>query len=259
MPWSRVQLVQEEVSADVTLRLEEGTGIVVRNENSQLRDLTDSTVLSLDNLSDLPAILERVALFNYFLNRPSNWPEEFEVSIEMHRIEGDYPFRMPRADSGNMIHGNSAGIPSSVDKTYGFTISNDSDLDLFPYLFYFDPLHYSIHTWYSPADKRVPAPLRAGDTVTIGMGSDNGFQFALQRDIDKRREFGFLKLLVATTYLDLGSLDLGHFNCGQPTMSPGGLWETHLAGARGARRQVPRTPIRFWAEKNVSLMVFDNE
>ncbi|KAI9572460.1 hypothetical protein HD554DRAFT_1543784 [Boletus coccyginus] len=51
---------------------------------------------------------------------------------------------------------------------YGFTLENYSEVDLFPYLFYFDPSDYSIQAWYIPPRPTVFAPLkrRKSDTGT---------------------------------------------------------------------------------------------
>jgi hypothetical protein len=134
----------------------------------------------------------------------------------MHRLLGEYPFCGP---DGNMIKDGEVQFTLKDGAKYGFTIRNTSNVDLFPYLFYFDLETYTIkvstivhvwprvlilvrQSWYSPAGARVEPPLRNGGMVTIGMGSERAFDFTLSPG--ELSSCGFLKLFVTSDYIDLG-------------------------------------------------------
>jgi hypothetical protein len=64
-----------------------------------------------------------------------------KFALEMHRLHGDYPHRTP---SENIVKNGEVQVASNAHAKYGFTIRNTSSVNLFPYLFYFDPDEYTI-------------------------------------------------------------------------------------------------------------------
>jgi hypothetical protein len=86
----------------------------------------------------LPVILDAIAHFNYFLKCQGDAPIP-NVTLEMHAVTGQFPNQEPSAD---IFRNKEADVKTAG--RYGFTICNGSHLDLFPYLFYFDPYDYSI-------------------------------------------------------------------------------------------------------------------
>ncbi|KAJ7772870.1 caspase domain-containing protein [Mycena maculata] len=159
------------------------------------------------NPARLSDVIGGVTHFNYFLDRAnevSNLKGKFTLAV--HRLLGNYPQRTPDprvGNDGDMVMDGAVRFTSEAGAKYGFTIRNTSNRDLFPHLFYFDPETYTIQHWYSPGGPYVKSPLpRNGGTVTIGMGSEHAFEFILSPGRVSR--FGFLKLFVATCYIDLG-------------------------------------------------------
>ena len=53
-----------------------------------------------------------------------------------------------------------------MDTTYGITVVNTSDIDMFVYVFYFDPVDYSIRV--SKIDY-CPSAHRTNSRITIGL------------------------------------------------------------------------------------------
>jgi hypothetical protein len=92
----------------------------------------------------LPDAMDGIAHFIYFLER-SNQAEanmlKGKFALEMHRMHGDYPHRTPNE---NVVKNGEVQFASNALAKYGFTIRNTSSLNLFPYLFYFDPDKYTI-------------------------------------------------------------------------------------------------------------------
>ncbi|KAJ6523813.1 caspase domain-containing protein [Mycena capillaripes] len=173
----------------------------------------------------LPVVFNGIAHFRSFLesrngqdltitrNRPqslvskllSTAKTEFQFALEMHRLQGAYPYMKPDlrvGKNGNMIDKNKVQFRWEENALYGFTIKNMSRVPLFPYLFYFDPTNYTIACWHKPENIGDPAPLKPGGHVTVGMGSEQGFSFRFSTE-EAQSESGFLKLLVSTTSLIL--------------------------------------------------------
>ncbi|KAJ7509662.1 caspase domain-containing protein [Mycena galericulata] len=195
--------------ADIALRVTGADEIVIEGLTSAIIECQRETRLALKgNTAHLPAVLDGIAHFNYFLERHHGSTPLEGVSLKMHRLLGEFPGRKPDPDAGpagdgNLIENHEARFPSRVGAKYGFTLCNESEEDLFPYVFYFDPNKYTISMWYAPAGAHVLAPLRShGGTVTIGMGSERAFEFSLPPG-ELASSSGFLKVFVATEYLDI--------------------------------------------------------
>ncbi|KAJ7730023.1 hypothetical protein DFH07DRAFT_849488 [Mycena maculata] len=196
--------------ADIIMR-KDGDDIVIQRLTSTILECHPETRFPLrDNAAHLPLVADGIAHFNYFLERHHGSAPLKGFSLEMHRLVGDYPGRRPdlkaspRGD-GNLIVDNAVNIPSRAGDKYGFTIRNSSEMDLFPYFFFFEPEEYTIFLWYKPDSHKV-APLTkktedVDGTVTISMGSERAIEFRLPPD--QPYSSGFLKLFVATQHLDI--------------------------------------------------------
>ncbi|KAJ7616623.1 caspase domain-containing protein [Roridomyces roridus] len=174
-------------------------------------------LLNISAVARIPYVLDSVGRFNYFLakhNTRDVLDLGGDVQLEMHRLTGEFGFRVPDTEFGNMVVDGEMRFQLDPEAKYGFAICNYSKYDLFPYLFYFDPATYSIDAWYLPESKTMAAPLPArGDSnapparITIGYGTGGvyAFQFVVPDGINT--DTGFLKLFVSTTYLDLESIE----------------------------------------------------
>ncbi|KAJ7289261.1 caspase domain-containing protein [Mycena rebaudengoi] len=192
-------------NADVVLRAE-GDDIVIGHRTSTSMETGPETRVSrsrISNIAHLPKVLDGIAHFNYFLERRHGDAPLEGVSLEMYRLVGKWPGYGPDNNIGNMVKLHEARFGLESGAKYGFIFRNDSEEDLFPYLFYFNPEEYTITTWYMPESATARAPLRSrGGTVTKGMGGDRAFQFRLPKNATSSS--GFLKLFVSTEHLDLG-------------------------------------------------------
>ncbi|KAJ7440926.1 hypothetical protein B0H11DRAFT_1750013, partial [Mycena galericulata] len=192
--------------AEIALRAT-GAGDEIVIERLTVEWQRETRVALKGNTAHLPHVIDGIAHFNYFLERHHGSAPLEGVSLEMHRLLGDYPGRRPDpragpAGDGNLIKNDEAKLLSRVGAKYGFTLRNESEEDLFPYLLYFDPDRYTIATWYAPAGAHVQAPLRGhGGTVRIGMGSERAFEFVLSPG--ESSGLVFLKLFVATQNIDI--------------------------------------------------------
>ncbi|KAJ7464430.1 caspase domain-containing protein [Mycena latifolia] len=236
-------------SAGIALRAEAEGVLVVERLTSTLVECAPETRIDLGgNTARLPAIVDGIAHFNYFLERHHGSAPLEGVTLEVHRLVGEVPGRRPDltcGNNGNLVDKHEARFALERGAMYGFTIRNEGPEDLFPYLFYFDPDNYTIHRWYSPAG-HVRAPLkRNGGTVTIGMGGDQAFSLALPPG--EKKSSGFLKLFVTTAF----SIDLDWMR--QP-VSP---FDPNYQGTN--RLNVPRETLEVpkWDGYSVMLTVTD--
>jgi hypothetical protein len=166
-------------------------------------------------------ILEAIANFNSYLYRSEGAAAGFagKVKIRLNRIKdiqgeygpvGDDLLEVPTSShSGVDVK---EAVITDLQARYGFTLENSSEVDLFPYFFYFDPLDYSVQAWYIPPSPTMLAPLgrsRANGTPSffaLGYGGfgTNPIEFYLpdERDTDS----GFLKVFLTTTYVDMANV-----------------------------------------------------
>ncbi|KAJ7694623.1 hypothetical protein B0H17DRAFT_1057312 [Mycena rosella] len=154
----------------------------------------------------LLSVVDGLAHFRYFLERENGNVLLAHCSLEMHRLQGHYPTRrsdLSVGNNGNLVAFGKVELRPERDAKYGFTMRNTSHSDLFPYLFYFEPLKCTIQAWYIPETAYGRPPLHGNSgQLTVGMGGEGAFQFWLPKG--KRKSTGFFKLFVSTEYVDLG-------------------------------------------------------
>lgn len=119
--------------------------------------------------ADISEVLDAVAQFNFNLYRRNpHAPVKAMVSVELHCLEiapnsglqpilrpvGKNLFDSPAEDvlcaeeSSLRVDPVRDAIITDLDPYYGLTLVNASDVDLFPYVFYFDPSDYSVQVCY---------------------------------------------------------------------------------------------------------------
>ncbi|KAF8214404.1 hypothetical protein K438DRAFT_1001915 [Mycena galopus ATCC 62051] len=197
---------QDPATADILVRAERQE-IVIDHLAGTMIECQRETRFSVNgNTAHLPAVMDGIAHFNYFLERHNGSDPLEAVTLEMHRLVGKYPGRKPDRSvglDGNIVVHGEVHLTAQADAKYGFTIRNMSPVDLFPYLFFFDPEEYTIKCWYSPTSMHDAAPLKSNSVVIVGMGSECAFEFPATLPRGVSSSFAFLKLFVSTEPLDL--------------------------------------------------------
>ncbi|KZT66779.1 hypothetical protein DAEQUDRAFT_739795 [Daedalea quercina L-15889] len=199
-------------------------------------------IITISNLALQPEeILQSLAHFNYHLyrfNHPESGCRALRPRVELHRLErsrkaetGNWlrPALVPSTDKGDLF-GEAKKVHHSPHSTYklhdavkeaeiydmapyyGLTLFNDSEVDLYPYVFYFDPSTCAIQTWYLPQSNQAAPPLPArggsGDPgrLPIGYGASAADSIKFSLPDNMKRDTGFLKIFVSTTYVDMRSI-----------------------------------------------------
>ncbi|KAK7008274.1 Metacaspase-7 [Favolaschia claudopus] len=152
------------------------------------------------NPSHLLDAIDGVAHFNYFLDRVNTEDPVKGVTLEMYRLEGEYPLRRPDSRR-NLVQGDAVCCAAEADAKYGFKICSNFPVALYAYVFYFDPETFTIQEWYSP-DGRASPPLKDNEFIPLGMSGHDAFKFALEPG--KATSSGFIKLFVTREFVDLG-------------------------------------------------------
>ncbi|KAJ7926155.1 caspase domain-containing protein [Mycena leptocephala] len=168
LPTSR-KFVQadSQTDADIELKGPSPNGVfVVERLRGIIKDHAPAAakfVLTADKYYRLPDIMDAIAQFNYLLRRGTE--RLTKVMLEMHNIFVEKIAKVER-------------------NKYGFTLSNGSEYDLFPFVFYFDPAEYVIQEWYVPHSP-----------IGYGFG-----RYAFEFDLPpgKTNDTGFLQVFVST-------------------------------------------------------------
>ncbi|KIM26235.1 hypothetical protein M408DRAFT_330631 [Serendipita vermifera MAFF 305830] len=169
----------------------------------------------------LASVIQCAAHFDWHLRRVAST----EVPILQKCVHLEFTKLYKRngrleVDKSNLNVNNRIDLVVGEDK-YGIKLINNSDKNIYPYLFFFDCSDLSIECFYDSATARVSergAPLRAGGTLTIGYSAtgwapwsyslrqpksiENGLIMQDGQDID----VGFLKLFLSSDPLSLSHM-----------------------------------------------------
>jgi hypothetical protein len=125
------------------------------------------------------------------------------VAIELHQLnEPDDSTARYTPKEPNLFRDGHARIILN-DNPHGVTLRNNSDYDLFPSLFYFDPSDYSIKPWYLPTLNINSAPLRRRSWLTVGHGNRDAQVLKFTLRPNERSDTGFLVLYLSTQYAQM--------------------------------------------------------
>ncbi|KAK0223600.1 hypothetical protein IW262DRAFT_1458650 [Armillaria fumosa] len=112
-------------------------------------------------------------------------------------------------------------LPPNQCPSYGFTIQNESDINLYAYLFYFDAFTLEIadlafmpsRAWYTSNMSSSNSELRSVDTylernstLTLGFGNGGMSPFTFTIPDGQEVDVYFFKFFVTTQPVDLGSI-----------------------------------------------------
>ncbi|KAJ7208112.1 hypothetical protein C8J57DRAFT_1540773 [Mycena rebaudengoi] len=190
--------VQSSTAAEIVLRCAD-VAEEVNIEYSNMAGWFLARVSAHRNPQLLVPIINAIAHFNYFLKcrPPDGSTHDFlSCTVEMRRLFGEYPGRRADPKLKNMVKRvedrYEVRFLSEPDAMYGFVINNPSRMDLYPYLFYFDPVQCTIDPWYVPDGANCAPPLKRENTLNVGMGAEESFEFTLPRGMTTSS--GFLKL-----------------------------------------------------------------
>ncbi|KAF8433706.1 caspase domain-containing protein [Boletus edulis BED1] len=215
---SHVTVVPVDEPAEVAVR-QDGLGKwELERFDLLIREYADRVVHVDAEAERMKDILEAIANFNSYLYRSGGAAASFagKVKIRLNRIEnikGEYG---PHGDDLlNVPVSSRSGVDvkeaiiTDLEPRYGFTLENHSDIDLFPYVFYFDPSDYGIQAWYTPTSSTMLAPLKRREAVdqpssfALGYGAFGTDPIEFYLPQGRKTDSGFLKVFLTTSHVDM--------------------------------------------------------
>ncbi|KAJ3505257.1 hypothetical protein NLJ89_g7510 [Agrocybe chaxingu] len=156
------------------------------------------------SVGDVATIQEVVAAtrhFYYHLTRTSD--DNFKnVWMEMKKLEQFHHILTPIGN--NLLAKEPATIVVDESVPLGMTIFNQTDLLLYPYLFWFDPTDLSIADWHithkgaNDIITNVDVPLPPKSSLAIGYGKLDVIPWQFFLPEGEKKDLGFFKLLLST-------------------------------------------------------------
>ncbi|KAF9003400.1 caspase domain-containing protein [Cyathus striatus] len=170
---------------------------------------------SYDSTATIREVARAALKFTHHLTRTGDEMKNVWMELKKLKVEITKDYDQVHTPYGeNLLEKDPATVVVDEEERLGMTIFNQSDVSLYPYLFYFDPSDYTIIEWYTPPfgagvgrlTARVDAPLPAKSMLTIGYG-DGGvppWQFLLRPG--ETKDVGFFKLFLTTRATNLSNI-----------------------------------------------------
>ena len=154
-----------------------------------------------DNANRILHILRSAAHFKFYLSRAAKpHPLHGVVTIELYQLkESDGLYT---STGHNLVQDGHAHIILNAE-LYGVILRNNSNHNVFPSLFYFDPSDYSVRPWYIPPSSTMQAPLRSKSELKVAYGNHDGHAIRFTLRPGEHSDTGFLVLYLSTQYSDM--------------------------------------------------------
>jgi hypothetical protein len=149
-------------------------------------------------------VVDEVARFHLHLHRKNaDNPLRNLIEMELYRLD---PLTWCKS-SPNYFKDGMATISYDKDAIYQVTIHNNSTVDLWPYLVYMDPNHYSISMLYHPDTSSKEPPLPSHGSLDIGSGAlgSEALSFALADH--NHMDSAYLKLFLSSDPVSMNILE----------------------------------------------------
>ncbi|KAI0368345.1 hypothetical protein BV20DRAFT_470720 [Pilatotrama ljubarskyi] len=193
--------------ADLTLCLR-SRGLTAERHDPLISE-TCSVTLSIPSAgtrTDMRAV-EAAARFHMHLYRtnPSR-PFAHALKMELFRLD---PATWTRVSGNLLVKGHAQLVDDEENSIYAVVLHNHSDVDLWPYLAYFDAGGYSIAMVHHPDPASPIPPLRRHSRMVIGSGSSESEALSFALADSAHPGAGFFKLFVSTVYTRMSVLEQG--------------------------------------------------
>ncbi|KAG6831837.1 hypothetical protein H0H87_003756 [Tephrocybe sp. NHM501043] len=225
-----VLLVTSPDQANISMTVGPRTLSVKRNDDAAVDHVWRTSKLKNRDPAD---IIDDAARFNLHLHRHNpNSPLKGLVNMELFRSD---PTSWT-THGENLLFNGKASIPHEKGNIFTVIIKNSSDVDLWPYLFYMDPISFTIRKIYDPQssiDKSPPLSRRSQFVVGSGQPGSEALSFLLGDDTD--HDSGYLKLFLTSEPTSFGMIEQGYINEWSPLHHTGGsspfnikdhIWDT---------------------------------
>lgn len=149
-------------------------------------------------------VIDDAAHFNLHLFRKNpECPLQNLIKMELFRLN---PLSWTKVDS-NILDNGTAILPYERGAIYQIILQNMSQIDLWPYLAYMDPNHYSINTLYHPDLSLDKPPLPRHRFLEIGSGKPGSEALSFTLGDHDHLDSGYLKLFLSSTPVVMNLLE----------------------------------------------------
>ncbi|KAJ7167146.1 caspase domain-containing protein [Mycena crocata] len=201
-------VAQENTDANVVLRLNSSDVKLLEIQNRDptvIAHCNPISTLSLHQGESISTVMSKLAHFHFHLHRrhasssrhlpvSSGKPE---VTLRLYHLA--HPQTKKNMFKNNIAH---VEITPNTRSCYGIEIRNTGHLDLYAYVFAFDPDDYSVTAIYMPPLGSASPPLRSRSHIAVGYGASGGYKIDLALN-DNENTALFLKLIVCSENLNL--------------------------------------------------------
>ncbi|KAG6866757.1 hypothetical protein C0991_011416 [Blastosporella zonata] len=182
-----VLLVKSPDQANISMTIGHRTLTVKRNDD---KPIDHARRVSKFENRDPVDVIDDAARFNLHLYRRNpNSPLKGLVNMELFRLN---PTSWAIIGE-NLLHDGKASIPHEKEDIFTVVIKNTSDVDLWPYLFYMDPISFAITKIYDPQSSfNQPSPLPSRSQFIIGSGHPGSEALSFSLGDDPAHDSGYL-------------------------------------------------------------------
>ncbi|KAF8596657.1 hypothetical protein BDV93DRAFT_563055 [Ceratobasidium sp. AG-I] len=213
---------QSKETSDIVLEPTQKGALLQSQAIAPLTQATARLLETEEGVETLTEILSGVVHFHYHLRR-KNAEHPFQEKIGMQLLELEesssievfkFPIYAPKENAADLFReylatGGTVEITEDPQKQYGLMLTNDSGVDLFPYVLYYDPQDYSIACLYNPPEPEPFSPSIMGARVLPGIGAlpigygSNGQPMRMKVPKNYTHDLGFFVMLVSTHWVDI--------------------------------------------------------
>ena len=195
-------------------------------------------------------IIDAAARFHLQLHRKNSHGLLCDkLSMSLYRLDGD---EWSKAGDNLLIEGR-ANLSVEKGTIYSVVLENQSNVDLWPYLFWMDASGYIISSVYQPDPSIASAPLAKRSHLQIGTGFTGSEALSFNLLDNDEYSSGFLKLFVSTNYVPMNIVEQGS-NTGS-----GEAVKSVASGAEAPSPDLPETSKELWDTLVACVTIFRGE
>ncbi|ETW80513.1 hypothetical protein HETIRDRAFT_434594 [Heterobasidion irregulare TC 32-1] len=195
-------------------------------------------------------IIDAAARFHLQLHRKNSHGLLCDkLSMSLYRLDGD---EWSKAGDNLLIEGR-ANLSVEKGTIYSVVLENQSNIDLWPYLFWMDASGYIISSVYQPDPSIASAPLAKRSHLQIGTGFTGSEALSFNLLDNDEYSSGFLKLFVSTNYVPMSIVEQGS------NMGSGDAVKSVASGAEEPLPDLPETSKELWDTLVACVTIFRGE
>ncbi|KAG6813378.1 hypothetical protein H0H92_011644 [Tricholoma furcatifolium] len=201
--------VKNPIHAHVSVQIGSHTVTVERKDEEGGENVGQAVRIAGQDATD---VIDDAARFDLHLYRRNpEAPLNGLVNMELFRLNPNSWTTVGE----NLLKDGKASISYEKEAIFSVIINNSSDIDLWPYLFYMDPVSFSITNIYDPGwSHGTSPPILRRSQFSIGSGHPGSEALSFSLSDATRSYSGYIKLFLSDTQVSFGIIEQGrHQEC----------------------------------------------